>query len=58
MEGLSGARSGIGGGIRRDWEAKETADKLYLRLWMDMSKLKKEDVKVLVEQRSEKGTEQ
>ncbi|KAK6132197.1 hypothetical protein DH2020_034055 [Rehmannia glutinosa] len=40
--------SPVASGIRRNWEAKETADGLHLR--MDMPGLGKEDVKLTVEQ--------
>ncbi|KAE8720181.1 Heat shock 22 kDa protein [Hibiscus syriacus] len=42
------ASRGIGGGLRRSWNAKETEDALNLRI--DMPGLGKEDVKVSVEQ--------
>lgn len=42
------ASRGIGAGIRRGWDAKETEDGLVLRV--DMPGLGKEDVKVSVEQ--------
>nr|KJB51436.1 hypothetical protein B456_008G216100 [Gossypium raimondii] len=44
---LSASR-GMGGGLRRSWDAKETEDALNLRI--DMPGLGKEDVKVSVEQ--------
>ena len=42
------ASGGMGGGLRRSWDAKETEDALNLRI--DMPGLGKEDVKVSVEQ--------
>ncbi|KAE8715961.1 Heat shock 22 kDa protein [Hibiscus syriacus] len=42
------ASRGMGGGLRRSWDAKETEDALNLRI--DMPGLGKEDVKVSVEQ--------
>ncbi|KAK8482269.1 hypothetical protein V6N11_057497 [Hibiscus sabdariffa] len=45
---LVSASRGMGGGLRRSWDAKETADALNLRI--DMPGLGKEDVKVSVEQ--------
>ncbi|XVE63889.1 hypothetical protein DITRI_Ditri07aG0057300 [Diplodiscus trichospermus] len=44
---LSASR-GMGGGLRRSWDARETEDALNLRI--DMPGLAKEDVKVSVEQ--------
>ncbi|KAK6250437.1 Alpha crystallin/Hsp20 domain - like 8 [Theobroma cacao] len=44
---LSASR-GMGGGLRRSWDAKETEDALNLRI--DMPGVGKEDVKVSVEQ--------
>lgn len=46
---LSATRgSGVGSGLRRGWDARETEDALHLRV--DMPGLGKEDVKVSVEQ--------
>ncbi|XP_022736281.1 23.6 kDa heat shock protein, mitochondrial-like [Durio zibethinus] len=45
---LLSASRGMGGGIRRNWDAKETEDSLNLRI--DMPGLGKEDVKISVEQ--------
>ncbi|XVF08463.1 hypothetical protein REPUB_Repub07fG0005400 [Reevesia pubescens] len=45
---LVSASRGMGGGLRRSWDAKETEDALNLRI--DMPGLGKEDVKVSVEQ--------
>ncbi|KAH7537865.1 heat shock 22 kDa protein, mitochondrial isoform X2 [Ziziphus jujuba] len=42
------ASRGVGGGLRRGWDAKETDDALHLRV--DMPGLGKEDVRVSVEQ--------
>lgn len=44
---LSASR-GIGAGVRRGWDARETEDALHLRV--DMPGLGKEDVKISVEQ--------
>ncbi|XVF11195.1 hypothetical protein REPUB_Repub08aG0005000 [Reevesia pubescens] len=45
---LLSASRGMGGGLRKSWDAKETEDALNLRI--DMPGLGKEDVKVSVEQ--------
>ncbi|KAH7855065.1 hypothetical protein Vadar_020852 [Vaccinium darrowii] len=45
---FTAASRGMGAGLRRGWDARETEDGLYLR--MDMPGLGKENVKVAVEQ--------
>lgn len=45
---LSAPRGGLGAGIRRGWDAKETDEALQLRV--DMPGLDKQDVKLSVEQ--------
>ncbi|XVE56381.1 hypothetical protein DITRI_Ditri04bG0004600 [Diplodiscus trichospermus] len=48
MNPFLSASRGMGGGLRRSWDAKETEDALNLRI--DIPGLGKEDVKVSVEQ--------